>query len=58
MIEGNMYPKNEENKELMESFLDSLCECHKFMKNNCDISTVSLREIRRFNIFFIFLKII
>ena len=58
MIEGNIltfYPiKNEENKNFMDLILESICECHNFVKQNCDISAVSLREIRRFNIFFYF----
>ena len=40
--------------KLVQKTLDSICECHNFIRNNYDASSVSLREIRRFNIFFKF----
>ena len=59
MIEQNItrfYP-NPEDKEchsLILKTLDSICDCHNFIRKNYDASSVSLREIRRFNIFFKF----
>ena len=59
MIEHNIIKfyqdsSDEECKELIETTLNSICDCHNFMRTNYDASSVSLREIRRFNIFFNF----
>ncbi len=59
MIEQNInrfYPNNEdkEYQKLITKTLDSICDCHNFIRKNYDVSSVSLREIRRFNIFFKF----
>ena len=59
MIQQNIskFYKSKENKEyleLLEIMLKSICECHKYIRENYDASSVSLREIRRFNIFFNF----
>ena len=59
MIKQNItrfYPKQEDNncQKLIQKTLDSICECHQFIRDNYDASSVSLREIRRFNIFFKF----
>ena len=50
------YPdkENAEYKKLIDKTLESICDCHNFMRKNYDESSVSLREIRRFNIFFKF----
>ena len=50
------YP-NKENKDYIKVFtktLESICDCHNFIRDQYDASSVSLREIRRFNIFFQF----
>ena len=58
MIKQNItrfYPnQGEECQKLIQKTLDSICDCHKFIRDNYDASSVSLREIRRFNIFFKF----
>ena len=59
MIEQNItsfYLDNEDNEcqKLVQKTLDSICDCHNFIRKNYDASSVSLREIRRFNIFFKF----
>ena len=43
---------NTQYKQLKELALNSLSFSHKFIKDKGDVSSVSLREIRRFNIFF------
>ena len=59
MIQQNItkyYPDKEniECQKLIKKTLDSICQCHNFIRRNYDASSVSLREIRRFNIFFKF----
>ena len=44
----------DECKNLIDKVLGSICECHNFIRKEYDESSVSLREIRRFNIFFKF----
>ena len=44
--------KNKEINELKNMALKSLVYSHDFIKRQSDVSSVSLREIRRFNIFF------
>jgi len=50
------YPdrENEDCQKLIKRTLGSICDCHNFIRENYDASSVSLREIRRFNIFFKF----
>ena len=50
------YPdrQNDEYKILIDKTLGSICDCHNFIRKNYDESSVSLREIRRFNIFYKF----
>ena len=50
------YPNKEDAnfKTIVEKTLGSICDCHKFIRENYDESSVSLREIRRFNIFYKF----
>ena len=38
--------------ELIEKTIDSIVICHKFIREKYDKSSVSMREIRRFGIFF------
>ena len=45
---------SEEHQKLLEKTLECICKCHDFLREKYDISSVSLREIRRFNIFFNF----
>ena len=59
MIESNItrfYPNHEDKdcQNLVLKTLDSICACHNFIRKKYDASSVSLREIRRFNIFFKF----
>ena len=59
MIQQNIFKHysnkaDEECKKLINITLDSICYCHKFMRENYGVASVSLREIRRFNIFFDF----
>ena len=46
--------ENQEYKILLEKTLESICDCHNFIRKQYDESSVSLREIRRFNIFYKF----
>ena len=44
--------EDEDYKNLIELTPNIICECHKFMRDKFGVASVSLREIRRFNIFF------
>ena len=46
--------EDKEYKKILYKTLGSICDCHNFLRQNYDESSVSLREIRRFNIFFKF----
>ena len=46
--------KDSDLKKLINITKDMIVICHKFIRNNSGISSVSLREIRRFNIFYEF----
>ena len=47
------YKVNEDiKKQFLEYSTSSIVECQKFLKDNNDVSAVSLREVRRFVIFF------
>ena len=46
--------KNNNKNKLKELTKDMIIKSQEFIRNKNDISSVSLREIRRFNIFFIF----
>ena len=53
MIQQNItryYPNTDDNEceKLISKTLDSICDCHNFIRKNYDASSVSLREIRRF----------
>ena len=45
---------NKDYKAIVEKTLGSICDCHNFIRKQYDESSVSLREIRRFNIFYKF----
>ena len=47
---------SEEYQKLLDKALECICKCHDFIREKYDISSVSLREIRRFNIFFNFFQ--
>ena len=63
MIEETIKKKINENRgnfrdsdinDIIELAQNLIVECHKFIRKNKDVSSVSLREIRRFNIFYEF----
>ena len=59
MIQQNYnihYPNKEDEdyKKLIELTPNIICDCHQFMRDKYGVASVSLREIRRFNIFFDF----
>ena len=61
MVQQNIfkyYPnhENDECQKLIKITLDSICECHKFLREKYGVASVSLREIRRFNIFYKFFE--
>ena len=61
MVQQNIfkyYPnhENDECQKLIKITLESICECHKFMREKYGVASVSLREIRRFNIFYKFFE--
>ena len=43
---------NPELEELIEKIIEGIVRCHKFIREKYDKSSVSMREIRRFGIFF------
>ena len=44
--------KEEDLENLIQIIIDSIVECHDFIRDKYDKSSVSMREIRRFGIFF------
>ena len=53
MENQNLIDKNKEiKKEVIEAMINSIAICHNFIREVYDRSSVSMREIRRFGIFF------
>jgi hypothetical protein len=48
----NLKINDDIKKQFLEYSINSIVECQKFLKDNNDVSAVSLREVRRFVIFF------
>ena len=52
MIKNHIYNDDNKNKSLFNLAVNLVKQCHFFIKNNSDSSSVSLRDIKYFNIFY------
>ena len=52
MIKNHIYNDDNKNKSLFDLAVNLVKQCHFFIKNNSDSSSVSLRDIKYFNIFY------